>query len=50
MSVDTRELKFTATQEKGEVSVILARPGGTRGSDGPNGSDGSAITPPAALT
>ena len=27
MSVDTRELKFTATEEKGEVSAILARPG-----------------------
>ena len=28
MSVDTRELKFIATEEKGEVSAILARPGG----------------------
>lgn len=28
MSFDTRELKFIATEEKGEVSAILARPGG----------------------
>ena len=27
MSVDTREMKFIATEEKGEVSAILVRPG-----------------------
>ena len=26
MSVDTKELKFTATEEKGEVSAIVATP------------------------
>ena len=45
MSVDSRELKFTATEEKGEVSAILARPVGSSGDHGdhgdPNGSDGS---------
>ena len=30
MSVDTREMKFIATEEKGEVSAILARPAGAR--------------------
>ena len=30
MSVDTRELKFIATEEKGEVSAILASPGNAR--------------------
>ena len=41
MSVDTRELKFIATEEKGEVSAILAgrtgRPAGTGGAGGPDG-------------
>ena len=39
MSVDTREMKFTATEEKGEVSAILARPAGP---DGSGGSDDQA--------
>lgn len=42
MSVDTRELKFTATEEKGEVSAILARPTGPSGSGGSDGPDGPA--------
>lgn len=34
MAVETKEMKFTATEEKGEVSAILASPGGP---DGPGG-------------
>ena len=30
MSVETKELKFTATEEKGEVSAILAQPAGAK--------------------
>ena len=42
MSVDTRELKFITTEEKGEVSAILARPAGKDGAGGTGGSDGPA--------
>ena len=38
MSVDTRALKFIATEEKGEVSAILARPASPNGSSGSDGS------------
>lgn len=31
MAVETKDLKFTATEEKGEVSAILAKPGGPDG-------------------
>ena len=30
MSVETKEMKFTATEEKGEVSAMLARPAGAK--------------------
>lgn len=36
--METKEFKFTATEEKGEVSAILASPGGA---DGPGGPDGA---------
>ena len=42
MSIDTRELKFIATEEKGEVSAILARPAGTDGAGGTGGAGGPA--------
>ncbi len=41
MAVETKEMKFTATEEKGEVSAILARPGGPNGPGGPGGPDGA---------
>ena len=31
MAVETKDLKFTATEEKGELSAILAKPGGPDG-------------------
>lgn len=37
MAVVTKDLKFTATEEKGEVSAILAIPGGPGGPGGPLG-------------
>lgn len=42
MSADTRELKFIATEEKGEVSAILARPGDAVGTGGSGGAGGPA--------
>ena len=41
MSVETKEMKFTATEEKGEVSAILASPGGPGGAIGSGGPGGA---------